>query len=932
MMRSRTSWRRIVLAGLAQFMLGLSSFAAELPNHPLVPGLERLRIGWEKTPSDDEDDAAEKLSVPRDAVIQGRILLGELNCLSCHAPADHLKPLISVKQAPILDHVAGRVKLDWIKAFLLDPQHAKPGSTMPEVLQSLSSSERTSAAEALVHFLAATGHTVDTFRDAAAAHRGQDLFHKVGCVACHDPQEGEAAHLSTSVPLPNLSQKYTSAGLAAFLKSTHDSRPSGRMPTFTLTDQQFRDLAHYLVKDVSIEPNVQFAAYHGSWDKIPDFSQLKPIAAGGIGGFDLSVAGRHDDFGARFQGKLKLEKVGKYTFHVNSDDGAKLSIDGKTVVDNDGIHPPQSKSNSLQLDAGWHDVIVDYIQGGGEATLVVEIEGSGLPRQSLDTLLTRETQTKAPQPAFIANPALARQGERFFTTLGCAACHALQRDGQRFLSQKVAKPLSDLKVDAGCLAESPPAHVPQYHLSAEQRGDIVAALQASAVESTAQKVHRLLLTFNCYACHVRNEWGGMEQSRNAWFQSLIQEMGDESRLPPLLTGVGDKLQDDWMTHLFTHGVSDRKNYMLVKMPKFGADNAGLLGPLFAELDRKPDSAPHPEFHEPEYRIKAAGRQLVGGAALSCIKCHDFREYPSTGIRATSLTTMTRRLREDWFYRYLLNPQEFRRGTRMPAPWPNGRAGITEVLHGDTPLQMRAVWTYLADGDKAAIPVGLLREPIELKPSDAPIIYRNFIEGAGNRAIAVGYPEQLNLVFDANEFRLAMIWHGAFLDASRHWTGRGQGTIGPLGDNLLELGKHPSFARLDSANVSWPTIPGREAGFQFLGYQLDKDQRPTFRYRFGDVTIADQPIPIAKLDEKYPTLKRILTISGPSTDKNLWYRVALAKSIADLGQGRFQIDGLWTLRLQSAEPPVIRTVNDQQELIIPVRLANNAALITQEYQW
>ena len=45
---------------------------------------------------------------------------------------------------------------------------------------------------------------------------------------------------------------------------------------------------------------------------------------------------------------------------------------------------------------------------------------------------------------------------------------------------------------------------------------------------------------------------------------------------------------------------------------------------------------------------------------------------------------------------------------------------------------------------------------------------------------------MNLAFDANELRLAMIWQGGFIDAARHWTDRGAGFEGPLGDNVLQL--------------------------------------------------------------------------------------------------------------------------------------------------
>ena len=872
-------FRRIgcVTAAWLFFYCTAAGFSADkTAAHPRISGLERLHVESSKPVSDEdyEDEPRPERTIPRDPALEGRVLLGELNCLSCHSPSEELKPFVSPKQAPNLDDVGSRVKVDWLRDYLLDVHAAKAGATMPDVFHGLTTAQRMDAVEALVHFLAQTGKTNDVIRDSAAAQRGKVLYHQVGCVACHDPQEGDAAPIATSVPLPNLSQKYSSTSLAAFLKETHKARPSGRMPVFPLNDQQFRDLAHYLVKDVSIEPNVQFAAFHGGWGALPNFGEMKPVAEGECGGFDLGVAGRPNDFGVRFRGQLHLVKAGKYAFHLGSDDGSRLLIDGKRIVDNDGVHPHAQKSAQANLEAGWHEVVVDYFQGGGEWTLNVDIEGNGLARQPLGSLLTRDREpaAAAEKAAFTVQPELAEKGRQLFTSLNCAECHMMHQDGQRLSPRKTAKPLAELRLTAGCLSKTPLADVPNFRLSPMQRQQLTAALSTPPVETASQTVHRLLLTFNCYACHERGGWGGVEESRNAYFQSLIKEMGDESRLPPTLTGVGDKLRDDWMKHLLEHSSNDRQNYMLVKMPKFGLGNVGILVELFAKADRPPESAEKPEFHEPDYRVKAAGRQLVGGTALGCIKCHDFREYPSTGIRAISLTTMPRRLREDWFLRYMLNPQEYRPGTRMPAPWPNGRASITDVLDANTPLQMRAVWRYLADGNKAAIPAGLIRQPIELKPTDAPILYRNFIEGSGNRAIAVGYPEHVNLAFDANDFRLALIWHGAFVDASRHWNDRGAGTVGPLGDDLIELGSHPSFAKLTSANDSWPTQSGREAGFHFLGYTLDQRQRPTFRYRFGDVAIEDHPEPFSKSGDKYPGIKRTLTLAlRGSENADLWYR-------------------------------------------------------------
>ena len=73
-------------------------------------------------------------------------------------------------------------------------------------------------------------------------------------------------------------------------------------------------------------------------------------------------------------------------------------------------------------------------------------------------------------------------------------------------------------------------------------------------------------------------------------------------------------------------------------------------------------------------------------------------------------------------------------------------------------------------------------PIEPLPGEA-VIYRNFIDRAGPRAIGVGYAEGVNLAFDANVMRFAIIWRGKFMDGQRHWTGRGQGS------NLLRVMMH-----------------------------------------------------------------------------------------------------------------------------------------------
>ena len=830
------------------------------------------------------------------------------------------------------------MKVEWLRKYLANPHQLKPGTTMPDLIAALPASIRGATVEALTHFLASTGTTTDARPDDDAAIRGAVLFRRVGCLACHNSDAKDAPDLPTSVTLPDVGKKYTSPSLMAFLKDPLKVRPSGRMPAFALNDDELRHLANYFVRDGLTSPNVKYAVYAGSWTMLPKFSELQPLNTGVTSGFSLGVVDRANDYAVQFSTYLKIDKPGEYRFWLGSDDGSRLIIDDQTVVDCDGVHPHETKQGRLTLTQGFHRVIVEFFQQGGGATLQAEIAGQGIARQPIAGLSYLEAAVPAvvphaDSPVFSLNQELVGKGRELFATLGCASCHQMKVDGQAIMSKLTAKPLQDLTPGTGCLAETVPSRAPRFGFTVAQRQSLGAALRSSGHESDAENVHRTMATLNCYACHERGKLGGVEAARNASFESLQKEMGDEGRLPPTLTGVGDKLQKDWLRHVLTQSSDDRKQYLLTRMPKFGPSNVEPLVSQFETVDKVDDTMPPAAFSEPEYRVKSAGRHLVGGQALSCIKCHDFGSHASTGVRAINLTTMTQRLRADWFYRYVLDPQVYRRGTRMPAPWPFGQATIRDVLNANVNQQVQAVWLYLSDRSKASVPPGLIRQQIELKPESEPIIYRNFIEGAGPRAIGVGYPEGVNLAFDANDLRLALIWHGAFMDASRHWTGRGQGFEPPLGDDVVPLPNQVPFFTLEKPDGAVPTVSAKEAGYQFLGYRLDDQLRPVFRYSLSGVTVNDQPIPFVDSDRKLG-LQRKLQFEGMGETRTLWYRAADGNQIEFTKEGHYQIDRVWTMELQVSGPdrPLIRSSQGKQELLVPVRLMNGKAEIIQYYHW
>src|SRR5262249_14979482 len=287
---------------------------------------------------------------------------------------------------------------------------------------------------------------------------------------------------------------------------------------------------------------------------------------------------------------------------------------------------------------------------------------------------------------------------------------------------------------------------------------------------------------NCYACHQRDKLGGVEEAWNPHFVTNEREMGDEGRIPPALDGVGAKLTAAYLRKVLATGAHDRP-YMHTHMPAFGEQTTARLAQALEAVDTL-QPVPRVAFTETQARVKAEGRKMVGSTSLGCIKCHTFAKHKAEGVQGIDMTLLPQRLRRDWFHRYVVDPQKFRPGTRMPSSWPDGQTFLTDVLDGDTTKQVEAIWVYLSDGPRAALPLGLKKEFIPLVPEREAIIYRNFIEGAGPRAIAVGYPEKAHLAFDANDLRLALVWQGAFMDASRHWTDRGAGFEPPLGDNVL----------------------------------------------------------------------------------------------------------------------------------------------------
>ena len=211
-------------------LLGAAALGAE----PLVTGFERFHAA---TPTAEG----------------GRLLYNELGCVNCHGGETGLPAL----RGPALATVTQRVRSEWIRKFVADPGSVHPGAVMPQVLAKADAQTLV----AIEHYLASLKPKTASKGPAKILHvnggRGGELFHTLGCVACHAPGKDftppEGAPKATefthrSVGFGDLKTKYSLDGLGAFILDPLKVRTDGRMPKTVMERQDAIDIAGYLLE------------------------------------------------------------------------------------------------------------------------------------------------------------------------------------------------------------------------------------------------------------------------------------------------------------------------------------------------------------------------------------------------------------------------------------------------------------------------------------------------------------------------------------------------------------------------------------------------------------------------------------------------------------------------------------------------------------
>jgi len=410
----------------------------------------------------------------------------------------------------------------------------------------------------------------------------------------------------------------------------------------------------------------------------------------------------------------------------------------------------------------------------------------------------------------------------------------------------------------------------------------------------------------CTACHQRDGRGGRFARRILDFVPLETDQTLLDLAPPTLTAVGEKLQPEWLRGVIERGDRARP-WLPLQMPKFAPEAIEGLAEGLIAADGLPASDANVSQVAVDAESREAGRQLVGRFGFNCVSCHDIRGRTGTGTRGPDLAGVTRRVRREWFDRWLLDPQRITPGTRMPTVFFGGKSAAPKWLGGDPHLQIAALWDYLSLGDQLPLPP--MQAPTSsavaegenptFMPKDRPLLVRGFMVGhAGLRGIAVGFPAGLHFAFDSERCELMSVWKGDFVYRGG-WTGRGRGTAEE--DGLHVLGEiiwraEPGswrVGKIGGSNASpesggdrtagsaevWP--PSEVPSVRFLGCWTT-DDRPGFAYALrgrdeGSLTIEERVRPESV--GEFDGFTRCFRVVESQSGDGLWLR--LASSVASL---------------------------------------------------
>jgi alpha-L-fucosidase len=193
---------------------------------------------------------------------------------------------------------------------------------------------------------------------------------------------------------PGLEVRYTTNGTQPDLSSRLGNGPLLLLQTATVIAQGFHE-GRAVTPTVSRkftrvpspgsamlserpEPGLVAKVYDGIWDSLPDFGALQSASSFILPEIRIMGVMEGEAVGIRAEGYLNVPATDVYLFELTSDDGARLYIWDKLVIDNDGLHSPEAKTGAVAL-FGYSRIRIDWFNktGGTALRLRYKTQGEG---------------------------------------------------------------------------------------------------------------------------------------------------------------------------------------------------------------------------------------------------------------------------------------------------------------------------------------------------------------------------------------------------------------------------------------------------------------------------------------------------------------------------------------------------------------------------
>lgn len=135
------------------------------------------------------------------------------------------------------------------------------------------------------------------------------------------------------------------------------------------------------------------------------FTRIDPVVDFSWGAGSPDPAIESDNFSVRWTGRVKPDKTQNYRFYTVSDDGVRLWVNNRLLIDKWIDQSPTEWSGSIPLTAGLsYDVTLEYYERGGGADVRLSWSSPTMAKQPIPATHLEPRQPVLPPPSCPATP------------------------------------------------------------------------------------------------------------------------------------------------------------------------------------------------------------------------------------------------------------------------------------------------------------------------------------------------------------------------------------------------------------------------------------------------------------------------------------------------------------------------------------------------